>query len=252
MKRLSTTTIAVVLLATAVGCSRTQRVAVQGLLWDVGAHRDCVYDKQAIFCIPPTETKVGSWDLSKMHDIKTKQPTPRNVALLAISPVIVEIGRRAKAFSTYDASFSSAPTDYSLWDCTKTGKESPAITCTFLDGHNSDEIRNIDKAFAVHEELLTLTQVKMSSLCPTSRVGHEALGGESEVLLDPSRASYFTTLEYATENGHLTFEFKRDDGSLNEVKGDNLLWLPETYFENDSHYMSALVISHEMPCLQGK
>src|ERR1700730_2172171 len=171
MTRLSKTTIVVGLLAAAVGCSRTQRVAVQGILWDVGAHRDCVYDKQAIFCIPPTETKVGDWDLSKMYDIKTKQPTPRNVALLAVSPNIVEIGKRTKAFSTYDASFSSAPADYSLWDCTKTGKESPAIICKFLNEHKSDEIKKIDKAFAVHEELLTLTQVKMSGLCPTSKIG---------------------------------------------------------------------------------
>jgi hypothetical protein len=212
----------------------------------------CVYDKQAIFCIPPTETKVADWDLSKMYDITTKRPTPRNVALLAISPAIVEIGRRAKALSTYDASFSSAPTDYSLWDCTKTGKESPAITCTFLGGHKSDEIKNIDNAFAVHGELLTLTQVKMSNLCPTSKVGHEALGSESDVLLYPSWASYFTTLEYPTEHGNLKFKFKRDDGSLDEVTGGNVLWLPGTHYEGDSYYMSALVISHDMPCLREK
>jgi hypothetical protein len=105
MKRLTKTTIALVLLAAAVGCSQTQRVAVQGILWDVGAHRDCVYDKQAIFCIAPTETKIGDLEFAKMYNTKTKQPIPRNVALLAVSPIIVEIGKRTKASSDLPPAF---------------------------------------------------------------------------------------------------------------------------------------------------
>ena len=252
MKTSSKTTIAVVLLAAGVGCSRTQRVAVQGILWDVGAHKDCVYDKQAIFCIPPTETKVAGWDLSKMYDTNTKEPTPRKVALLALSPNIVEVGKRTKTFSTYDASFSSAPADYSVWDCTKTGKESPAITCTFIDEQESGEIEIINKAFAVQEELLTLTQVKMSGLCPPTKIGHEDLGSKTDVVTNPGWANYFTTLGYTTEHEHLNFEFKRDSGSLSQVKGDHVLWMPEVLFEYESHYNGARVISQEMPCLQEK
>lgn len=68
----------------------------------------------------------------------------------------------------YDISFSVRPTDYALCDCAKTGRPSPAISCTFVSKPTNaqlDVIRTIETdgraEVALQEEVANASSIRI-------------------------------------------------------------------------------------------
>jgi hypothetical protein len=116
------------------GCSRTKTVNVIAMTWGIGQHEDCVYKNGNLYCVRPTVEAEAAKRLSKGGKALSRSDVlfHQSVDIVAnIDKHPDEIAKEKDAEQgTYDASFSSAPADYSIWDCLKTGTASPGISCT--------------------------------------------------------------------------------------------------------------------------
>ncbi len=122
------------------GCSRTKTVNVLSLKWNIGQHMDCFYAGQNIYCLPSSLKTFSGVPLEGIG--RDKKPISRTAGLLYYSVAIVHMMERNRSelekdphgeSGTYSTKFSGSPSDYSLWDCYKTGAGDPAIACQFIE-----------------------------------------------------------------------------------------------------------------------
>lgn len=109
------------------GCSKTQRISALADRWETGQHKTCTFLIPASIVCDVPDTPVTHWDADNMRNKTSKS-------------IVVERGE-------YNASFSSATPDYSVWDCHKTGADDVAINCSAirkLSGDESQKFRTWD------------------------------------------------------------------------------------------------------------
>jgi hypothetical protein len=114
------------------GCSRTQRIGVLANHWEIGQHKTCTFLSPASIVCDATDAPVTHWDAVGMQ-IETSES------------IVVERGE-------YNASFSSATPDYSVWDCHKTGGNDVAIECSALHKLSNDEAKEFRAWDATQEQ----------------------------------------------------------------------------------------------------
>ncbi len=123
------------------GCSKTQRISVLANRWETGQHKTCTFLVPANVVCDAPEAPVTHWDAAGMQ-IETSKS------------ILVERG-------DYDASFSSATPDYSVWDCHKTGGNNVAITCSVMHKLSDDESRKLRTWDAAEKQSMeTLAELK--------------------------------------------------------------------------------------------
>lgn len=124
-----------------VGCGKTETVRVMSSAWNLGQHFDCLYDKQNIYCFPPSTKSIDRYSLEGWTD-KSGKPMARTAILFGFGPDIIHyLERNREAIEkdksaetgTYETHFSASPPDYSLWDCYRTGSGQPAIACQLTE-----------------------------------------------------------------------------------------------------------------------
>jgi hypothetical protein len=139
-----------------------------------------VYAKQNIYSLPTTLVMFRQYKLDGFLD-KDKNHLPRTDAIFILGVDIVHYFDRNRAEAekdptaesgTFDTSFSTSPSDYSLWDCYKTGTGSPAIACQLTrqaDAKARDSINKKELAIAVDDRLLNLTSEALTKICGSPR-----------------------------------------------------------------------------------
>lgn len=187
--------------------------------WNVGQHLDCWYAEGKLYCIPGTTHAFYVYDFDKFLD-KDRKPLSRQAILTGLSVPIVHFLERHRQFveehpnvgeaQTYIASFSSSPSDYSLWDCYKTGLGSPALSCNLtarLDRTQQESLQPAIEASKYERDVLL-------SLSPESLV--RACGAPRET----AQSSVSRTLAYrSARNGVLVrFSFDSPDARLSTIE----------------------------------
>jgi hypothetical protein len=115
--------ILVVLVIALGGCSRTQRISVLADHWENGQHKTCTFLVSGNLICDAPDAPVTHWDAQEILDETS-------------SSIVVERG-------DYNASFSSATPDYSVWDCHKTGEDDVAIDCSAVHKLSDDESQKL-------------------------------------------------------------------------------------------------------------
>lgn len=135
------------------GCGKTETVKVMASSWNLGQHFDCLYDKQNIYCFPPSVRSIDRFFLEGWTD-KSGTPIARTTKLFGYGPDIVHYLERHREKieedksaenGTYETHFSASPSDYSLWDCYRTGSGQPAIACQLTEKPNLSDREWITK-----------------------------------------------------------------------------------------------------------
>ena len=125
----------IALAALCCGCATRQSVGVMSDKWEAGQHQDCIFKADQLYCIPPGTDAMGIRSQAKAKDGK---PISRRMTLFLNSVEVIHVfeRKRSEAWNdknnetrTYAAKFSERPIKYSIWDCLKTGVNSPAISC---------------------------------------------------------------------------------------------------------------------------
>ena len=128
------------------GCARTRRISVLADRWETGQHKTCTFLlPENIDCDAP-DAPVTHWEAEKIRNETTKS-------------IVVERGE-------YNALFSSATSDYSVWDCHKTGNADVAIQCSAsrrLSDDESRKFRDWDAAEKRYAETVAALEVEMES-----------------------------------------------------------------------------------------
>ena len=114
------------------GCSRTQRISVLADRWETGQHKTCTFLVPGNLVCDAPDAPVTHWDAAEMLDETS-------------ASIVVERG-------DYNASFSSATPDYSVWDCDKTGGNDVAIDCSLVRKLNNDEGKEFQNWDATQEQ----------------------------------------------------------------------------------------------------
>jgi hypothetical protein len=130
--------IALLFLAVAcTGCGTTKNVNLLALTWPVGQHDDCFYAESKLYCLPGDLQTLDGRSLI-VTDQKTGKTMDRRGVLYGRMVEVIhrldinrpEIGKGKDAETgVFETKFDSKLTDYSMWDCYKTGVGSPAISC---------------------------------------------------------------------------------------------------------------------------
>src|ERR1700760_3987674 len=117
------------------GCSQTKKVNVLGMKWEIGQHEDCVYKADNLYCIAANSPTILGLSQHGWRDKSGKPIEMSRPQLLFIQSVTLihrvdenrdEAARdKDSEAGIYDTKFASAPEDYSIWDCIKTGAASP-------------------------------------------------------------------------------------------------------------------------------
>ena len=135
--------------------------------WNLGQHFDCLYDKQNIYCFPPSMKRLDRYSLEGWKD-KSGKPIARTTILFGFGPDIVHYLERHRdkieedksaENGTYETHFSTRPPDYSLWDCYRTGIGQPAIECKLAekpDRNDRESIRRKEESAKIDDILVTL------------------------------------------------------------------------------------------------
>jgi hypothetical protein len=117
------------------GCSTRQNVGIVAGKWEAGQHQDCIFKQDQLYCIPPGVDAMG---IRLQATTKDGKPIPRRTMLFSNVVEIIHVFERKRSEArndrsadtgTYMAKFSERPTKYSIWDCFKTGVDSPRISC---------------------------------------------------------------------------------------------------------------------------
>lgn len=237
-----------------VGCSRTQRTDMVAFKWNTGQHEECVYAHQHIYCL--------------VHDMWPTDPRTKSVSFeqIARMPYWVELRRPMVATDAntetgmFDFKYSSAPLDYSFWDCFKTGAGSPAVQCELIRKPTPDEIAKansdeqklreqtaeINRKFEeksaneakAHQFLKELTAERLIQLCGTGK---------------SANTSTTKTITYNDKDGKPAYNFKfdtsgDDKGLLSSAeifKPTSINWLRDS----EVFTSNALKIRETVPCL---
>jgi hypothetical protein len=114
------------------GCSKTQRISVLANRWETGQHKTCTFLVPTNVVCDAPDAPVTHWDAVGMQ-IETSKS------------IVVERG-------DYNASFSSATPDYSVWDCHKTGGNNVAIDCAAVHKLTENEAKEFRTWDATQEQ----------------------------------------------------------------------------------------------------
>jgi hypothetical protein len=123
------------------GCSRTQRISILADHWENGQHKTCTFLVPGNLVCDAPDAPVTHWDAAEMLDETS-------------GSIVVDRG-------DYNASFSSAVPDYSVWDCHKTGGDDVAIACSAMHKLSDDEFQKFQIWDAAEKQAVdTLAELK--------------------------------------------------------------------------------------------
>lgn len=159
------------------GCTRTQPERILSENWGVGQHQDCISKGQTLYCIEPSalgKRYVFGKDSKKAKEVPPEQVlfNEATVSTYDIDQEVIKDQGKAKRDydqGTYDTKFSvHTVSDYSIWDCLKTGVAAPGISCQLLrprtksdDNFLSEQTMNLKQS----EMLKGLTLELMLAQC---------------------------------------------------------------------------------------
>jgi hypothetical protein len=143
-----------------VGCSPpAQRVSILANRWQIGEHKTCTFlAPDDLVCDGPEP--VTHWEAAQRNQSLSKS-------------VVIERG-------DYDVSFSPHTSDYSLWDCLKTGTSGIAISCTLVHQPSANEFETLKAEEGYQPELAKImdTYFSLHSQCgdaiKISNAAHDA------------------------------------------------------------------------------
>lgn len=151
---------------------------------------------------------------------KKKLPRTDGMSFLAVDIVHYLERNRTEAekdpsaeVGTFEASFSTRPSEYSIWDCYKTGNGSPAIACQLTkeaDSKARDFNAKKEAAAKTDDALLGLTAASLINACSNPQA--------------TSMDQLYQILKYPSARPGIPITLKFEDPS----KGSNLLQDVET------------------------
>ena len=203
------------------GCSNKQPVKILSQTWAVGKHQDCIFAKQGLYCLPTSMKMFRQYNLEGFID-KDKKKLSRTDGIFILSVDIVHYLERNRAeaekdpsaeVGTFEASFSAHPSDYSIWDCYKTGNGSPAIACQLTkeaDSKTRDFNAKKEAAAKTDDALLGLTAASLINACSIPQA--------------TSTEQLYQVLKYPSARPGIPITLKFD----NTFKGSSLLQDAET------------------------
>ncbi len=240
------------------GCSQTKKVNVLAMKWEIGQHQDCVYKGSNLYCIPAnSETVVG---LSQ-HGWKDKSGKPIEMSraeLLFMQSVTLthridtnreEVARdKGSETGTYDAKFSAATAEYSIWDCLKTGVASPGISCMLARKTTDKDVQFIadrEQEERLNDSFKTLTMDDLQAKC--GKPGSTISDSISRSLIYTPASGVPIAFRFETFGQH--DPIKLDSAESQEPKNDKA---PRRIFwwKNASNARQAGALTKEMPCLK--
>jgi hypothetical protein len=241
------------------GCSKTKPVKILSGPWAVGKHQDCVYQGEGIYCLPTTMTKFRQYNFEGFID-KDKKKLARTDGIFILGVDIVHYLQRNRAEAekdpsaesgTFETSFSNPPSDYSLWDCYKTGNGSPAISCHLTkeaDSKTHDFNAKKEAAARTDDVLLDLTAASLTKSCSTPQSA--SLDDLYQMFKYPSaRAEVPITLKFENPShgsNHLEYvETEEARGANGQYPKEHISWMRF----NDSLY-EAQKIGDQLACLK--
>jgi len=227
--------------------------------WRVGQHLECWYADENIYCIPATTQAFGGDTFDKFVD-KEKRPISRQAVLTALSVSIVHFLERHRQFverhpnigeaETYTTKFSSSPSDYSLWDCYKTGVGNPALSCKLTaepDGAQRKVMQPaIDAAKYEREVLLNLSPESLIRVCGTPQ---EAIQDSisKTLVYGSSRTGVSVKLRFDTSDTRLeTVESFEPKGADNSYPPEHIWWWLDSAATSLAEVPK---IKNDLPCL---
>jgi hypothetical protein len=155
-------------LALTIACSKLQTTVVLAEKWDTGQHRTCLYGHSRLYCAKPEE-------------VITFKPPATPYKMESHREEMVKDNRTDGG--SYETKFTShTPTDFSVWDCYKSGTGSPAIVCDLSHKPTKEESDAFLKSEKEQEERGRLEQVAANyliQLSPATLVAACGQGKES-------------------------------------------------------------------------
>jgi hypothetical protein len=227
--------------------------------WRVGQHLECWYAEENIYCIPATTRKFRGYALDTFVD-KEKKPMSRQAVLTELSISIVHFLERNRQFierhpnigevETYTTNFSSSPSDYSLWDCYKTGVGDPALSCTLTAEPDQGQRKlmqpAIDAAKYERDVLLKLSPETLIRACGTPRdVIQDSIS--RTLVYGSSRTGVTVQLRFDTPDTRLdTVESSESKGADNSYPPEHVFWWAD---DAENSLAEIPQIKDDLPCL---
>lgn len=182
-----------------VGCSQTRKVSVLAERWEVGQHQDCIYKSDNLYCIA-AEKSLGNAKYVTGPD--AGKPVPRSSMLLSQAVGMIHAANglsaseREKAeLGTFDARFSEGATEYSVWDCLRTGLGSPGISCSLTKKPKTLEfVARQEEEAKLDDKLRSLTMEQLQAKC-----------GQPQ---DTKSDNISRSLIYTSRSGAITFRYE--------------------------------------------
>lgn len=221
------------------GCSKTKPVRIMSASWAVGKHQDCIYAQQGLYCLPTSMKMFRQYNLEGFYD-KDKKKLPKTDGIFILGVDIVHYMERNRAEAekdpsgetgTFETSFSGRASEYSVWDCYKTGSGSPAIACQLTkdpDSKARDSIAKKEEAIKVDDVLLGLTPAALTKACPNPQA--TSLDDLYQIFKYPStRPEIPTTLKFENPrlgSNHLySVETEEPKGADGRYSKQHVFWL---------------------------
>lgn len=241
------------------GCSQTKTVSVLGLKWEIGQHQDCVYKAGNLYCIPANSTSVVGLPLHGWKD-KSGKPVEITRSQLLFSQSVAfthraeanrdEAAREKDAETgTYDTKFSTAPADYSIWDCLKTGIASPGISCTLTrkpSAKDSQLIADKEQEERLNDSLKTLTMDDLQTKC--GKPGDTTSDSISRSLIYTPASGVPIAFRFDTFGEHNPIVL--DSAESQEPRDDPKTARKIFWWKSASNAHAAGVLVKDMPCLK--
>ena len=240
------------------GCSSTKKVNVFGMKWEIGQHQDCVYKGDNIYCIPANSPSVLGLSQHGWRDKSGKPIEMSRPELLFIQSVTLvhkvdenrKEATRDKDAETgiYDTKFASTPSDYSIWDCLKTGVASPGISCTLArkpTDKDAQFIADKEQEERWNDSLKALTMDNLQTKC--GKPGNSTSDSISRSLIYTSASGLPIAFRFETFAEHEPI--KLDSAESQEPKDEKaarkIFW-----WKSSSSAHTAGVLVKDMPCLK--
>lgn len=227
--------------------------------WSVGQHLECWYAEENVYCIPAPTRKFDGYAFDKWVD-KEKKPLSRQAVLTDLSVSIVHFLERHRGFierhpnigeaETYITTFSSSPSDYSLWDCYKTGAGNPALSCKLTEEPDRAQRKlmqaAIDAAKYERDVLLNLSSDSLIRLCGTPQQAIQDSISKT-LVYGSSRTGVSVKLRFDPPDTRLdTVESSEAKGADGRYPTEHIWWWvdsPETSLDQIPQ------IKKDLPCL---
>jgi hypothetical protein len=242
------------------GCSNSnkQPVKILSQTWAVGKHQDCIFARQGLYCLPATMKMFRQYNLEGFID-KEKKQLPRTDGMFILGVDIVHFMERNRADAerdpnsesgTFETSFSARPSDYSIWDCYKTGNGSPAIACQLTketDSKARDFNAKKEAAAKTDDALLGLGAASLINACSSPQA--TSTDQLYQVLKYPSaRPGISITLKFENpsrgSNRLQYVETEEARGADGHYPKEHISWMRDY----DSIY-EAQKIEEQLPCI---